>query len=210
MKKIVLLFVATAVISVCSGNRMGAIPVKNGAQVNGNVVNKSLIERAQQGDVDACLEMAQRYHDGNGVEKDIIMMRYMLFIAQKHNGREIADSFYASLLENDEARLYYEAIENPNRDVRMKTLERIYNDGLLPAKLIKAVEACDNGDEDNGWQLLKEAAEEGSQFALVLLISKAYGHGDAKLAKVYLGKFMDKYPFLHQMFGDINASKNTH
>ena len=168
-----------------------------------------LMERAQQGDVEACLKMAQRYHDGYGVNKDILMVRYMLFLAEKRNGREVADSFYAALPENDEARLYYEAIENPNHDKRIKTLERIYNDGLIPAKLIKAVESFNNDDAANGWQLLKEAAEDGSQFALALLISKAYGHGDAKQAKVYLGKFMDKYPFLLKMFSDANTSKKA-
>lgn len=205
MKKYLLYFVAAAMITACNGDWMDEMQVRHGAQAIDNVVNKSLMEQAKQGDVNACLKMAQRYHDGVGVRKDILMMRYMLLMAQKHSGREIADSFYTALPENDEARLYYEAIENINHDVRIKTLERIYNEGLLPEKLIKAVEACINGEEENGRLLLKEAAEEGSQFALVLLLARAYNHGDAKQTETDLGQFVDKYPFIQGILNDINA-----
>lgn len=170
----------------------------------------SLIERARRGEEEAYLQLAQRYHDGHGVKKDILMMRYMILLAEERNGKELARSFYAALPENDEARLFYDAIENPAHDVRIKTLERIYKEGLLPTKLMKGIEAILNGDEDNGRQMMKESADEGSQYAQILMLSRAYDTGNKEHVIADLEKSVDWMPFIHRILGDIYAGIDAH
>ena len=168
----------------------------------------NLIQQARQGDVEAYSSLALCYRDGNGVEQSWLNMICMYAIYCQKTGGNI-DDVIELFEEGHPFRLLFEIVEMPcsNEDAEAK-MDQLRQ--LAPAEA-KAVEAAKRSlsmeDATSALSIIREAEDEGSEFAIILQAAYYDQATDRTGQEEYFTRIAEKYPFFNQLLGDLYAKK---
>ena len=169
---------------------------------------QNLIQQARLGDVEAYNSLALCYRDGDGVEKSWLNMICMYAIYCHKTGGDIED-IIELFEEGNPFRLIFETVEMPysNEEIEAKIeLLRL----SAPAEA-KAVEAANNAfsleDATSALNIIREAEAEGSELAVIFQAAYYDQATDKTGQEEYLTRIAEKYPFFHQLLGDLYAKQ---
>lgn len=150
-------------------------------------------EQARLGDGHAYLQLARRYHDGNGVEHDFLTMWNMLEMAIQYGAIDSSATFLMSYPAEDPDRLLAEAmtdIGTARCDLAMEVAERLDLLNHPYAFLIRGAIAQKENNDEESLSHLRIAADNGIVIAEMLIAVAERGR-DA------LWTFADRVPILY-------------
>lgn len=165
----------------------------------------TLVEKARWGDGQAFLQLADCYRDGIGVNKDFLGVMCMAEQAA-HIGSINNEEDYFSLLPNDN--VYKQCFDIMN--MRSSKLRESKDSILAKLEMLDSPDAqalygalnVEFGDTIGGFETIREAAENGSDFAVILLTMQN-GNGDLRPDKNKLKKIADRNPVVYKLLGKI-------
>ncbi|MCH5311344.1 MAG: hypothetical protein J1E57_05225 [Prevotella sp.] len=133
---------------------------------------EALIEQARWGDGQACVELANRYCEGIGVEQDFLCA--MLSFMQARDFGAIYDLkvYMADVLEGSNFKLAIDGIlksADKQSEAALSISEQLIANGSSEGYTIQGALAIEQGDTLKGMELLERATDQGSSFAGVLL-----------------------------------------
>lgn len=184
---------------------LGVFSLVHAANWNDSI--QSYLQLARWGNTDACLKLAECYHDGRGVARSFPMMMTMLSIADRFADTKVSEKYYASLPEDDADRLTYEtfmAIDRRKMEKAEAFVGRLTKASVATAKTMRAVLAIEeHKDTAMFYRLINEAISENCILAKVMLLQRHDADGkkdeaadiakdiaeEAPMAYNYLGKY---------------------
>ena len=133
---------------------------------------EALKERVKWGDGQACLELADRYRTGNGVEKDFIGMLNMVSLADDFGSISSMEAYLDTLPEKNGFKLVIDAVDKYEKGQTEEALamaEELDMQGMPDFYSVRGIFAVERGDTLEGQRLIEMGAERGSSFAELLL-----------------------------------------
>ncbi len=165
----------------------------------------ALIEQARWGDGQAYLQLADRYRDGKGVDKDFVGMLSMVAQADKFGAINRMEDYLMEMPEGSDFKLIIDAIddfENNHIDEAKAKSEQLIANGSPDGYSVQGIIAMEKGDTLTGIGLMERAAKAGSTFAeLLLCFSEWRGNNSPDMSK--LATLSDKIPFVNAILADI-------
>lgn len=167
-----------------------------------------LIQQARDGDIEAYNSLALCYRDGDGVEKSWFNMLCMYTIYNQKTGKDFED-FVNQLDEYHPFRLIVEIMDSPSIDEKVKMkLEQLKLMELAEAKAIEAVmKAMSEEETDQVLAVIREAENEGSELAAILLALYNNGSDDKTEKEECLLRVAQRFPFFNLLLGDLCIDK---
>ena len=169
------------------------------------------LQLARWGNADACLKLAECYHDGRGVAKSFPMITAMLSIADRFSDTKVSEQYFASLPEDDADRLTYEAlmaIDSRNMERANALTGRLEKVSVLTAKTMRAVLAIEeHKDTAMFYRLINEAIAEDYIMAKVMLLQWYVGVGKKDEAADMAKDIADKVPMAYNYLGNYYKEK---
>lgn len=182
-----------------------------GAEIRTLAVDKKvsdLIQQARKGDAEAYKSLAQCYKDGDGVEKSWFNMMCMYLAYCDRTGQELEEIIRT--FDKDETFIIIsDIIHASSNDEKAKaSLELLKRISPAEAIAVEAVkEAILTKDGASALSLMREAEEQGSEFAVIYQAAYYKETKDTVALTECLLRIADKYPFYYLFLGDIYADK---
>lgn len=169
---------------------------------------QNLILRAREGDVEACKSLIYCYRDGDGVEKSFLNMLLMSMIYTQKTGGDTKD-IVSYFKDNEAFKLICEILNTTSfNDSSEGKLQRLKQLAPVEAKAIEAaVKAVSDDEIAASMHTIREAEEEGSEFAPLLQLMYYEKLNDEKLFEECLIRVSEKFPFYYQLLGDLYAKE---
>lgn len=170
-----LLFFAALILTGCSEQYLetGMLAEK---QEQAKVVNaQGLMDQARCGSGDACLKLAQCYHDGIGVKRDFVSMLCMVEMARQYGAVRSLSDFMQTLPSESEYKILFDAVNyicDREYDKANAMFDRLIERGCAEGYAIKGILAMEYKDSVESKRCFKQAAEMGSTFGELLLCVK--------------------------------------
>lgn len=174
---------------------------------------QSLIQQARTGDSEAYKALALCYHHGEGVEKSWLNTVFCYYIYCEKTGKDIK-RITEWLDEKHPYRLINEIMPKPALDkASREKLAQLEEVAPAEAKAIKAIKIRKKIGEittsSNTATALREAEQEGSEMAAVLLaICYTDGKGSS-VEEAEILRMAQKYPCLYLVIGDKHTDSST-
>lgn len=174
---------------------------------------QSLIQQARTGDSEAYKALALCYHNGDGVEKSWLNTVFCYYIYCEKTGKDIK-CITEWLDEKHPYRLINEIMPKPALDkASREKLAQLEEVAPAEAKAIKAIKIRKKISEittsSNTATALREAEQEGSEMAAVLLaICYTDGKGSS-VEEAEILRMAQKYPCLYLVIGDKHTDSST-
>lgn len=167
-----------------------------------------LIQQAREGDIEAYNSLALCYRDGDGVEKSWFNMLCMYTTYNQKTGKDFED-MVELLDEHHPFRLIVEIMDSPSIDEKVKMkLERLKLMDPAEAKAIEAVmKAMSKEETDQVLAVIREAENEGSELAAILLTLYKAGSDDKTRKEECLIRVAQRFPFFNLLLGDLCMDK---
>ena len=167
-----------------------------------------LIQQAREGDIEAYNSLALCYRDGDGVEKSWFNMLCMYTTYNQKTGKDFED-MVELLDEHHPFRLIVEIMDSPSIDEKVKMkLERLKFMDPAEAKAIEAVmKAMSKEETDQVLAVIREAENEGSELAAILLALYKAGSDDKTRKEECLVRVAQRFPFFNLLLGDLCMDK---
>lgn len=211
MKKYI--FVAMAALFVsCSDQQLtdSVTDVKSTELVQTSDVNDkakvdALIEKARWGDGQAFLQLADCYRDGIGVKKDFLGMTCMVIQANAHGAIESEKEYFSRIPDDNVYKQCFALADMSSSKLRTgkDSILTILNAMDCPDALaIHGIVSVECGDTIGGFEIIRKAADNGSNFASVLLTMNN-NDGDLHPDRDKLEKIADRTPVVYKMLGRI-------
>ncbi|MDO4310694.1 MAG: hypothetical protein Q4C43_08245 [Prevotella sp.] len=158
----------------------------------------ALVDRARWGDAQAYLQLADRYRQGVGGNKDFLGVMYMSSLAAEHRGIKNRKEYIANL-RNGEFKTYIDILDTNSDDWKEK------NDSIL--SVLNAMEGADatalagvvtiaGGDTLAGMELIDKSAGQGSTMARMAKMFK-FAKGKEKPDVDSLLRMAEETPLLY-------------
>lgn len=165
---------------------------------------QDLVQQARSGDADAYKSLAICYRDGDGVDKSWLNMICMYANYCKKTGDNI-DKVVELFEEGHPFRIFTDILNSTTQnDEFMKKMDVLKQDFPVEVKAIKA--ACElDSREDSELVLnsLREAENEGSEFAALFQIVYYEEKGMKDDYEQCLIRLAEKYPFFNLKIGEL-------
>lgn len=174
---------------------------------------QSLIQQARTGDSEAYKALALCYHHGEGVEKSWLNTVFCYYIYCEKTGKDIK-CITEWLDEKHPYRLINEIMPKPALDkASREKLAQLEEVAPAEAKAIKAIKIRKKISEittsSNTATALREAEQEGSEMAAVLL-AICYTDGKGSIVEeAEILRMAQKYPCLYLVIGDKHTDSST-
>ncbi len=211
MKKYI--FVAMAALFVsCSDQQLtdSVTDVKSTELVQTSDVNdkakvNALIERARWGDGQAFLQLADCYRDGIGVKKDFLGMACMVIQANAYGAIKSEKEYFSRIPDDNVYKQCFALADMSGNKLRTgkDSILTILNAMDCPDALaIQGIVSVECGDTIGGFETIRKAAGNGSNFASVLLTMNK-NDGDLHPDRDKLERIVDRTPVVYKMLGRI-------
>lgn len=209
MKKCI--FVAmVSLFTSCSDHQLmdGVTDVKSIELVqtsNDKAKFNALVEKGRWGDRMAFLHLADCYRDGIGVKKDFLGMLCMVGQAKGLGAIDNEGNYFDCLSDDDVYKRCFAIINLRTSELRdrkdsiLTILNAIDNPDALAMRGIVSVEC---GDTIGGFETIRKAADEGSDFASVLL-TMHNNNGELQPDKNKLEQIANEIPLVSKILGNI-------
>ena len=182
-----------------------------GAEIRTLAVDKkvsALIQQARKGDAEAYKSLALCYKEGDGVEKSWFNMMCMYLAYCDRTGQDLeeiistfdADDIFMVLSDIIDASSLDE-----NASARLEQLKQMSPAEAMAVEAVK--ESILTKDGASALSLMREAEEQGSEFAVIYQVAYYKETNDTVALKECLLRIADKYPFYYLFLGDIYADK---
>lgn len=167
-----------------------------------------LIQQARSGDADAYKSLAICYRDGDGVDKSWLNMVCMYANYCKKTGNDI-DKVVELFDEGHPFRIFTDILNSSMQDDEfMERLDVLEQDVPAEVKAIKAAYELDSGeDSEMVLNTLREAEDEGSEFAVLFQIVYYEEEGMKDEYEQSLIRLAEKYPFFYLKIGELFIEK---
>lgn len=129
---------------------------------------EALIELARWGDGQACLELANRYREGIGVEQDFLSAMLSFMQARDFGAIDDLKAYMAEVLEGSDFKLAIDGIlksAGKQSEAALSISEQLIANGSSEGYIIQGILAMEQGDTLKGIELLERATGQGSSFA---------------------------------------------
>ena len=171
-----------------------------------NAEFNALMDKARWGDGQAFLKLADCYKDGIGVKPDLLGMFCMAMQAQDFGAIPNVDDYIFSFSEKSDMKTIVEYISKMNGDMKESKdsiIMTILNEMDNPDALALYAYACIlSGDSIEGYAMIRQAAEKGSNFAL--LMDAAPFWQDEVIPDIdKLHQIADRAPAVYNILGKI-------
>ena len=168
-----------------------------------------LIQQARNGDADAYKSLAICYRDGDGVDKSWLNMICMYAHYCKKTGNDI-DQVVELFEEGHPFRIFTDLLNSSNqKDEFMEKLDVLKHDVPAEVNAIKAIYELDSGkDTETVLNTLREAENEGSEFAALFQIVYYEEKGMKDDYEQCLIRLAEKYPFLNLKIGELYVDRH--
>lgn len=191
----------------CSDNQLtgNAVDVRKDAEPVSEVSDariRSLVDRARWGDGQAYLQLADCFRDGIGVKKDFLGMVCMVGQARDHDAIRNEDVYFSRLPDDNEYKRLFDLLNIPlyrQREQKDSILAQLSTMECPDALAFRGVKFVEGGDSVGGFETIRKAAENGSNFAALLLTSPDMKRFD----KNKLEQIADKVPFVYTIVGGM-------
>ena len=169
----------------------------------------TLIEQARWGDGQACLKLADRYRDGNGLEQDFLGMMGMVSKAEELRAINNMEDYLKMLPEDSNFKLFFDATEkyaHRQTEEAWTLAEQLIVNGSPDGYLVQGLITGEQGDTLEGKRLMEKSASLGSTVAefflclpedsstpdveRVIALSNRVPYVNILLAKLYRGERM--------------------
>lgn len=169
----------------------------------------NLIQQARYGDADAYKSLAICYRDGDGVDKSYLNMVCMYANYCKKTGNEI-EQVVELFEEGHPFRIFIDFLNSSNqKDEFMEKLDALKHDVPAEVNAIKAIYELDSEkDTETVLNTLREAENEGSEFAALFQIVYYEEKGMKDDYEQCLIRLAEKYPFLNLKIGELYIEKH--
>ena len=167
-----------------------------------------LIQQAREGDVEAYKSLIHCYREGDGVEKSFLNSLWMSSIYAHKSSGDFND--IVTYIEEDETfKLIWDILNViPFNDSSEEKLQRLKQLAPIEAKAIEAVvKAVSKEDIAASMNTIREAEEEGSEFAAIFQVIYYEKIEDMQLLEECLLRVSEKYPFCYQSLGKLYKDK---
>ncbi len=166
-----------------------------------------LLEQARWGNGEACLQLAELHHKGNGAKQDFLCSLSMLAMADQYGGISSVENYMKSLPSEDNFKLFYDALDNfekKNISEALEVTDRMISNGFIEGYTLKGIITVEQGDTLEGKCILSHAVEQGSSFAELLIATMSDWRGFA-LNRESLTPLADRIPLACKLLGDVYA-----
>ena len=198
MKKVFFIIMTSALLLVCQGCSENLLmgdervePLATDVNHHDNVTRYQ--EQARWGDGKAYLKLASCYHEGLGVERNLLLTMSMVKMAVLYGGINSWMDFFLSLPDDDPDRLLVEALEDASKgryDEVLQKAELMDKLGIADADFVRALTRKGGSNIEEEMALLHNAKRKGSVLAgLVISIAK-----DERLA---MEEYAEQMPILY-------------
>ena len=209
------LFIAicTIVLLICNACQDNTIDLENqSAELKTRSVDlkfQHLIQQARNGDADAYKLLAIYYRDGDGVDKSWLNMICMYANYCKKTGNDI-DQVVELFEEGHPFRIFADILNSSiQNDKFMEKLDVLKQDFPAEVNAIKAAYELDSGkDAETVMNTLREAENEGSEFAALFQIVYYEEKGMKDDYEQCLIRLAKKYPFFNLKIGELYIEKH--
>lgn len=209
MKKCIIMFMV-ALLASCSDQQLAEsiADVKSTELVqtfDDRAKFDSLVEKARWGDGQAFLQLADCYRNGIGVKKDFLGMIYMVKQANEVGAIDKEEAYFARLSDEDVYKQCFNIINLSHSELRdgKDSIQTILNAMDNPDALAMCgIVSVECGDTIGGFETIQMAADNGSDFASVLL-TMHNSNGELRPDENKLKQIADKIPIAYIMLGEI-------
>ena len=170
-----------------------------------NAEFNALMDKARWGDGQAFLKLADCYKDGIGVKPDLLEMFCMAMQAQDFGALPNVDDYIFSFSEKSDMKTIVEYISKMNGDMKESkdSIMTILNEMDNPDALALYAYACIlSGDSIEGNAMIRQAAEKGSNFAVLMDVAP-FLQDDVKPNIDKLLQIADRAPVVYNILGKI-------
>lgn len=165
----------------------------------------ALVEKARWGDGQAFLQLADCYRDGIGVKKDILGIICMVKQANEVGAIDNEEDYFARLPDDNIYKQCFSigTLRNSELRERKDSIQTILNAMDNPDALAMCgIVSVECGDTIGGFETIQMAADNGSDFASVLL-AMHNSNGELRPDKEKLKQIADKIPIAYSILGRI-------
>lgn len=170
-----------------------------------NAKINALIEKARWGDGQAYLQLADCYKDGIGVQKDFLGMMSMVAQARAHGAINNENDYLMRIPDDNDFKRCFDLMDKSGSELRegkdtiMAQLAAMDNPDALALYGIVSIE---NGDTTGGFETIRRAADNGSNFA-ALLNTLPDWKGEIRPDKAKLEQIAERIPIAYKLLGEL-------
>lgn len=173
---------------------------------------ESLIDRARWGDGQAYLRLADCYEEGIGVQKDFLGMMCMVTQACTHGAIKNEKEYVSRLTDGNVFKTCFDLMEKSSSELKKgkdSILAQLNTKKCPDALALCGVVEVESGDSIGGFETLQRAANNGSNFAALLMAMPDW-KGRAKPDKARLEEIAERIPVVYRKLGEIclNPDRN--
>lgn len=170
----------------------------------------ALVARARWGNGEAFLQLADCYKDGIGVQSDLLGMMYTVAQARALGAIETENDYLLRISDDNVFKFLFELLNKNPRELREK------KDSILPrlnmldspdALAVSGIVSIENGDSVKGLDKIRKAAQNGSNFA-ILLNASLDKNGELNPDIHQLEQVAERVPLAYKMLGRIYLSSD--
>ena len=128
----------------------------------------TLIEQARWGDGQACLKLADRYRDGNGLKQDFLGMVGMASKAEELGAIDRMEEYLKTMPEKSNFKLFFDATEkyaHRQTEEAWTLAEQLIANGSPDGYFVQGLITGERGDTLEGKRLMEKSASLGSAVA---------------------------------------------
>ena len=170
-----------------------------------NAEFNALMDKARWGDGQAFLQLADCYRDGIGVKPDFLGMVCMVLQAHDFGGLPNVDDYLINFSEKSDMKTIVDSMSTMNGDIReaRDSILTILNEMDNPDALALYAFGCIlSGDSIEGNAMIRQAAEKGSNFA-ILMDAAPFWQDEIIHDKDKLLQIADRAPAVYNVLGKI-------
>ena len=170
-----------------------------------NAEFNALIDKARWGDGQAFLKLADCYRDGIGVKPDFLGMVCMVMQAHDFGVLPNVDDYLLNFSEKSDMKTIVEYMGKINGDIRAPrdSTSTILNEMDNPDALALYAYGCIlSGDSIEGNAMIRQAAEKGSNFAIVMDVAP-FWQDDVMPNIDKLIQIADRIPMIYEYLGKL-------
>lgn len=198
---LVFLLTFTFLFPACSQNR----PTSADENLADSV--RLYTEQARQGEEDGYIRLAELYRTGRGVDRSFTNMVSLYSLLPGRNGRKLYDRLRAEG-PDDPFLILFESVELGDTAAMERNAERLDRSNPAFAKAIRALRLSFNPEtSDRSLAMIREAGDEGCDFAYVLLAIGYDKSGQTDLYEAHLLQHAPKLPAFHALLGELYSGQ---